>query len=454
MSNTRVSVNAARLEAATDSLRSLSIDTLTGHKTGAYAVDGRIPYVVARPSSPQGISEAMGTAAAHGMSVSPLGGATRTSLGNVPDSFDLAVDMTGAAQVLVHNASDLTATVEAGMRVSQFQQILAEHGQFLAIDPPLPERATIGGSLAVGWSGPATWQSWSPRDVTIGMKVVQADGTLTKSGGQVVKNVSGYDMARMHVGALGTLGIIAEVSFKLTPLPHRQATVFAAFESHQDCLVASLAVFGSSLLPLAIATLHGEAIQALPRRIAAERPSLAVRVGGRANTVQRQIDDILALCRRSNPSEATVIKAGDAEIVWRRIADFGWDEETIPVMGVRASVLPADIPSVLESVLDTSEALSLRCAVTTQTAQGNIGVFWYDAEDEPSIRHMRAAVSQTLQSVRGVRGTAVITHAPLRIKETLDVWGEPESAADVMRNLKRQYDPKRLLNPGRFVGGI
>ena len=258
MSSASVSANSARLEAAIASLRSLSIETLTGSVTSEYALDGKAPGVVARPTSPQGISESMSVASEHGLSVSPLGGRTRTGLGNAPESLDLAIDMTGVDQVLAHNAADLTATVEAGIRVSRLQEVLAEHGQFLAIDPPLPDLATIGGSLAVGWSGPATWQNWSPRDIVIGMRTVQADGTITKTGGQVVKNVSGYDMARMHIGALGTLGIIAEVSFKLTPLPDQQATVLGMFESPGSCLDAALAIFGSSLVPLAISTLHGQ----------------------------------------------------------------------------------------------------------------------------------------------------------------------------------------------------
>ena len=140
MSSASVSANPARLEAAIASLRSLSIETLTGTETSEYAVDGKVPGVVARPTSPQGISESMSVASEHGLSVSPLGGRTRTGLGNAPESLDLVIDMTGVDQVLAHNAADLTATVEAGIRVSRLQEILAEHGQFLAIDPPLPDR--------------------------------------------------------------------------------------------------------------------------------------------------------------------------------------------------------------------------------------------------------------------------------------------------------------------------
>ena len=454
MSGVSVSANPARLEQATASLHSLSIETLTGNEPTEYAVDGKSPEVVARPTSPQEISETMSVASQHGLSVSPLGGRTRTGLGNVPESLDLAIDMTGVDQVLAHNAADLTATVEAGIRVSRLQEVLAEHGQFLAIDPPLPDRATIGGTLAVGWSGPATWQNWSPRDIVIGMRTVMADGTITKTGGQVVKNVSGYDMARMHIGAMGTLGIIAEVSFKLTPLPARQATVMATFDSDSNCLGAALAVYGSSLVPLAISTLHGQK----PREGGGGRgegqPSLMARVGGRARSVRRQTDDVTSILKRHGAISDTVIDGDDATTMWRRIGDFGWSDETAPIAGIRASVLPADIPGVLASMQNTKDPSGLRWRATTQTAQGIIDIHWLNVDGESSTEQVNAALSNAVQAVRRVRGTTVVTHAPATVKGTLDVWGQATSAIDTMRNLKRQYDPDQLLNPGRFMGGI
>ena len=454
MSIDPVSANATRLEEATASLRSLSIETLTGNEITEYAIDGNTPEVVTRPSSPQEISEAMSVASEHGLSVSALGGRTRTSLGNVPESLDLAIDTTGLDQVLAHNAADLTATVEAGITVSRLQEILAEHGQFLAIDPPLPGRATIGGTLAVGWSGPMTWQNWSPRDIVIGMRTVMADGTVTKTGGQVVKNVSGYDMARMHIGALGTLGIIAEVSFKLTPLPARQATVLGVFDSDENCLGAALAVYGSSLVPLAISTLHGQKRREGDGGRGEGQPSLMVRVGGRARSVRRQTDDVTSILKRHSAISNTVIDGDDAAMMWRRIADLGWADKTAPIAGIRASLLPTDIPGVLHSMQKLDDSSDLRWRATTQTSQGVIDIHWLNVEAESSTEHVSAAISKTIKAVQGVGGTTVVTHAPTLIKETLDVWGEPTSATDTMRNLKRQYDPDRLLNPGRFMGGI
>ena len=235
MSDNPVSANTSRLEEAIASLRSLSIKTLEGNEATEFAVDGKVPGVVACPNSPQELSETMSVAAEHGLSVSPLGGRTRTSLGNAPESLDLAIDMTGVKQVVAHNAPDLTTTIEAGISVSRFQEILGEHGQFLAIDPsPARPRHHRRDSRRRVERPNDVAELESRAMSSVGMKTVMADGTITKTGGQVVKNVSGYDMARMHIGAMGTLGIIAEVSFKLTPLPAQQATVMATFESDRE----------------------------------------------------------------------------------------------------------------------------------------------------------------------------------------------------------------------------
>ena len=174
--------------------------------------------------------------------------------------------------VVEHSPGDLTTTVQAGLSVARLQDSLKEHGQFLAIDPPIPDRATLGGVLAVGASGPLKWQYGSPRDVVIGMKIVAAEGTVTKSGGQVVKNVSGYDMARLHVGGLGTLGIIAEVSVKLTPLPrHTRVRVVAEYDDARRCVEAGLGVFRSDVVPLAITTFDAPAGEYIGARVFSRR---------------------------------------------------------------------------------------------------------------------------------------------------------------------------------------
>ena len=201
-----------------------------------YVIDGVAPSVAVRPATVEAVSAVMSAAHGAGAAVILWGGGTRIAMGNMPRRYDVALDLTRLNSIIAHNHGDLTATVQAGVTVAALRRALAEHGQFLAIDPPLPDTATVGGTLAVGNSGPLKWQYGSVRDTVIGMKVVQADGVVTKSGGQVVKNVSGYDMARLHIGGLGTLGVIVEVSVKLTPLPHHEKTVIASYDTALDAI--------------------------------------------------------------------------------------------------------------------------------------------------------------------------------------------------------------------------
>ena len=201
------------------------------------------------------------------------------SLGDVPQRPGIVIDTSALNRVVAHNSGDLTATFQAGATFRTVSEVLAQAGQLLAIDPPLPGMATIGGTLASGASGPTKWQFGHLRDTVIGMKVVQPDGRITKSGGQVVKNVSGYDMSRLHIGGLGSLGIIVEASFKLTPIPMYESTILARFQTVDRAIQCGLDVFNSHVTPLAIAGFNSAVAGAIG---ADERPGtfLAVRLGG------------------------------------------------------------------------------------------------------------------------------------------------------------------------------
>ena len=240
-------------------------------------------------------------------------------------------------RVLQHNPGDLTLIVEAGITLEGLQRTLAQHGQFLALDPPLPHRASVGGTLATGVGGSLKWHYGHPRDLVIGMKVVQADGKITKSGGQVVKNVSGYDMAKLHIGGLGTLGIIAEVSFKLTPLPNNQATLVAAFETSHQSLEAGLSIFHSQIMPLALTSFHNTVNQHKQLLPLDGNHFLAVRLGGRPRTQQRQVRDYTSLCQERGATKVEKMDEATAEGFWRSVADFGWHEAEPPVMVGHAS---------------------------------------------------------------------------------------------------------------------
>ncbi len=425
-----------------------SLDETTGR---AYAVDGVIPRFAARPKDAEGVRDALRFADERGLAVIPWGGGSRIGLGNPPHRFDLALDMTGANRILDHTPGDLTATVEAGIAVDALQESLAVHGQFLPIDPPLPGRATLGGALAVGTSGPLKWQYGSIRDTVIGMKVVQADGTITKSGGQVVKNVSGYDMSRLHVGALGTLGVITEVSLKLAPRPAGEATVLARFDRPGPCFAAALGMFRSPLMPLAVTAFDARA----GRRTGIVDPPgawrLAVRLGGRPRALDRQVSESRAIIEGAATAGVEVLDAGGAETAWRALSDFGWDEPR-PILGIRANATPSGMPQLVEGIKNMNGAGGLSLAIAAHPAHGT-ALFSWTGEDQAS-----DDVAGIIDRARGLAaragGCLVVEQAALAAKSGIDVWGGIAGPESVARGLKREYDPKGILNPGRFAGRV
>ncbi len=420
----------------------------------SHSIDGLHPKIIAFPRNIQQLSEVMAAASDTNLAVTPWGGGTRMALGNGVSNLDMVVDLSRMSKVIAHNPADLTATVEAGVRVESLRQTLAEHGQFLALDPPLPDRATIGGTLAAGVSGPLKAQYGNPRDLVIGMKVVQADGAIVKSGGEVVKNVSGYDMARLHIGGLGTLGIIAEISFKLTPLPRKEATLLAAFDTGQQCIDAGLSIFRSYVMPLALIAFDGNTDQRAQVIDIEGNHFLAIRLGGRPRTLERQLNDCASICREYNAKAIENLDETQASAIWRKLADFGWDKATTPLMSGRASVLPSKTSSIAKSLEQSGNDSSFRTAMVIHPGYGTVFINWF-AKAECELDDKAANVlEQARDAVHRAEGRMIIERCPANVKAWFDVWDDVGEPLMTMRRMKEQYDPKGILNRGRFVGGI
>ena len=407
------------------------------------AVDGINPKVVVTPSTSEQLCQLLSTANQEGLAVSPRGGGTQLSLGNRIDRLDIVTDLTALNQVVQHNAADLTLIVEAGITLASLREVLAAEGQFLPLDAPLPECATIGGTLAAGVSGPLKWQYGSARDLVIGMKVAQPDGRITQSGGNVVKNVSGYDMARLHVGGLGTLGIITEVAFKLIPLPRHETTLIAHFDTADASFATALAIFNSGVMPIALTVFNQPAASRLLPDCGAENMySLAVKLGGRPRTLSRMENETLSLVREN--AAAVDRLDDDAGALWSGLADFGYREQDEAVMSARISVLP-------DRLADTSGTLSHpgQAAIVAQPGYGMMNAHWFDSGAE-----LAAGILTARQAVHAVGGSLIVESAPLDVKDQIDVWDYTGDSLEIMRRLKEQYDPNGILNPNRFIGGI
>ena len=189
------------------------------------AILGVQPSVVFEPESIEEAVEVMRETGRDGKSLAVVGGGTDLELGTPPSRLDVVVRTRRLARVIEHAPSDQIVIAQAGMTLSALQQTLAPHGQQLALDPPLPERATVGGIVAANAFGPRRARYGSVRDLIIGISLVRADGTLARGGGKVVKNVAGFDLPKLLVGSLGTLGMIVSATFRLHPLPEDTATL-------------------------------------------------------------------------------------------------------------------------------------------------------------------------------------------------------------------------------------
>ncbi len=438
-----------------------------------YRVDDTSPIDVATPSTEEELCDIVASANDDGLGIIPWGGGTRAALGNTPERPCLVLDMTNLNRVVSHNYADLTASFQAGANFGFVSEVLAQQGQFLPIDPPIPGRATVGGTLAAAVSGPLKWHFGHPRDTVIGMKVVQPDGAVTKSGGRVVKNVSGYDMSRLHIGGIGSLGIILEATFKLTPIPMYEKTLIASFDSPEAAVDASMRVFNSYVMPLAMTVFDPHVASHTGLDESGKRHHLAVRLGGRPRTLARQVNEISAILDEASSQRES---EGPNPSVWRPLSDFGWSPEAAPILNIRITALPSRICDILKMVSQLRDS-GLEPAAFAEPGFGTVEASWFASnQDNPSpantSRHSRIPYRHSRESgnphtgtltdiivrlrkyVSQLGGTAVVQRCPPGVKAGIDVWGEDHAGIEVMRRMKRLYDPNGIMNPGRFVGRI
>jgi glycolate oxidase FAD binding subunit len=380
-----------------------------------FAVDGLTPSSVVEPSSIDELAAALRDANARGAAVIPWGAGRHMSIGNVPARYDVALRTTKLDRVIEYEPADMTVTVEAGMTMGALQSLLAEHGQFLPIDAPAGP--TVGGVLAAGVSGPSRHAYGLPRDWLIGCRIVLADGTIVKGGGRVVKNVAGYDIPKLVVGSLGTLGVIAEATFKLAPVPVAQETLLVRCETLEEAAQLAFATDERSLALRAVAIKH-----------AASETTVAFWLSGTSAAVERTRREIETLCRHVRISDASVE------------ATFRSPQQSDTNVTIQASLLPSDISALCERLAPHTVDLIAYPTTGMVIARANAA----DAA---------AFVEDTRRYVSANGGSLVATSAPLAVKQRVDVWGEVDGLA-IMRALKQQFDPKNTLNPGRYVGGL
>jgi glycolate oxidase FAD binding subunit len=408
---------------------------LNGEPSG-YAVDGCVPAIVAAPRTLAELQATLSEAHKARLATIPIGGRQHLGYGNAPERFDIALSMQGMAEVVAYESADLTVTVQRGVTLAHLQSVLAERGQFLPLDPPCGAPATVGGVLAANAYGPLRHAYGTARDWLIGMRVVHADGTSSKSGGRVVKNVAGYDMHKLHVGALGTLGVIAEATFKLEPMPRVTQTTAIPFESP---LAASLLLFAAQDAGLAVQSAELLSPPAAYAVLNDSRWALLLRIAGGDDAVARSMRDLRTLASQAG---TTLTDRGDG--VWPR-----WSEAFAP----RSVALRIFVPS--SQVASTVELLDRRLVGTSARCSATVGAGVVRCAVESAADGVVLSLIDRARDVASrAGGSVVVDAAPASVKRQIDVFGPTRPDFALMSQLKAEFDPDRVLAPGRFVGRL
>ncbi len=424
---------APRLEAIVGAAR------VTSTGVARWTIDGLVPKLVVRPADAEQVGAILRVCGEAGAAVVPWGSGTAIDVGNIPKAADVVLLTDRLSRVVDHDHSNLTVTVQAGITLDGLSKVLAAHHQFLPLEPPRADVATAGGTAAVNLSGPRRMLYGGVRDLVIGLRAVQADGAAIKWGGKTVKNVAGYDMCKLFVGSMGTLGILTELTFKVFPVPEASRTL--AIWGADVTVIGALAakVLASPLLPAAVTVVNTAAALGTP--VSRHTAGLMVRVEGLEAAVARHEHDIYNWAAAVGADAQTLTGDGETS-AWRAIRDFGWDGSAA---AIRLSTPPARVPLVLERL-----QIALPAGSGLMSHVGS-GVTW--------VRLDASTVSSDILSSLKVlaghhQGHLLQARLPRALKVDGDVWYPIPQALDLMRGLKQAFDPHYTLSPGRFVAGL
>jgi glycolate oxidase FAD binding subunit len=369
---------------------------------------------VVAPATVGDLCFALAEACASDQAVCIAGGGSKLDIGAAPARLDQLIATTRLDQLIEYNPHDLVVRAQAGLPLAALQSVVGESGQRLALDPP-EDGATLGGVVAANASGPRRHRFGTARDLLIGATFVLVDGTVAHTGGKVVKNVAGYDLAKLLTGSYGTLAVLADVTFRLHGLPAASIAVHTPVASITE-VERVLACYRSSYLePSAL-----ELQFALPEATGA----VVALFEGRPETISAHADDAIALVGNSQRVEWS-----EPDQPWRGDA-----------MGLRVAFPPAALGAVLRAV-------AVLPGPATVSGRAGLGVL--ELATAPD-----AAVVVTLrEALAPLDGTVVVVVATPALKAEVDVWG-PIRGLSLMRAIKDQFDPGHRLAPGRFAGGI
>jgi glycolate oxidase subunit GlcD len=401
------------------------------------------PSLLVAPGSIEEACEVMKLASREGWSVVPSGAATWLDAGNPLKSATIMVSTTRLNRVLDHEPADLVASAQAGVTLETFNQRLESGGQWLPLDPPDDGRATLGGVVATGLGGAQKCGYGLPRNFVIGMRVVLPDGKLVKAGGRVVKNVAGYDLCKLFTGSYGTLGLIAELTFKLRPRPAKEVTVLAKGSLEVILKVAQL-LHEARLFPVAVELISSALANRIGVETAADDVLLLIRFAGIAETVGYQVEKATLQVRAAAEIAIIETESNDRDL-WRRLAAGATELDEI--LSWRAAVRPTRVSEFIRAVKDTYADSFSKSSWHAGIADGRVRMMEPLAADTADGSDRFSHLRNLAESFGG---SLVIESATEEIKLAIDAWGNRGGSDIVMKRIKDELDPHGMFSPGRF----
>jgi glycolate dehydrogenase FAD-binding subunit len=417
----------------------------------ADAVEGIVPQLVVEPASAEAVGSTLEWASRDRLAVLTRGSGTKLGWGPTPQAIDLLLSTSRLNRVVAHRHGDLTATVQSGATLAGVNGVLAQHRQWIPLDAPVGDRATIGGLVATNDSGPRRHRYGGPRDLIIGVEFARADGRLAKGGGIVVKNVAGYDLPRFMTGSFGSLAVIVAATFKLYPLTQSSRTVVVDLQSPGDLGTLTGKILASYLTPTAME------FQTPPLRLLIRFESIEASVEEQATHAAKLIGE--------SAFSARIISGAEEDHLWTQHGQRVWQTQQGQVLGgvplqpdrlwqepeadalIKVNVLPTELAETLSLLSRLSGTDGYAAA-----GRAGLGVFLARIGGDAELQ------KRVISGLRGVlpagRGSVVIRHASPKLKAEVDVWGPIGDGLPLMRSVKQQFDPAEILNRGRGPGGI
>ncbi|MCP4724364.1 MAG: FAD-binding oxidoreductase [bacterium] len=416
-----------------------------------YEIDGVKPGIAVRPENSGQISDILKEARNGRYAIITRGGGTKINSGNAASDYDIALDLSGIEEIIEYDPSEFLLITGPGITIDKINKALKENGQFLALNPPLPDKATIGGTLSSNTTGYFRESYGTARDLTLGLKFINTAGELIRSGGIVAKNVTGYDLTRLMIGSYGTLGIISEISMRISPVPEHSSVITAGFSSIDNAFSFTRELNNSHIVPSGIIVLDRISGSRISDRsgVSLVESDYTVICGleGIPETVDWQKYEIKRTAEAGNAKNIDDLEGKLKDRLLDAIRDYPVPDGDEIILKISLPIHGS--PDILNYINSSRDDIPVDSMTYVKSGIVYIHLPYDDLTEGHPDKYI--AFTENLREYSGQsHGFLNIDSAPVWFKQKINMWSV-FPGGNVMRKIKQKFDPENILNPGRFI---